>query len=177
MFSLLASPGTAGGQDDAPDWPEGTQYEPEPYTPGEVVPAPHFEDEREDADDDEFRDPYGAAIETPTTNQFSSQVRYVLERIEVTGNTRTKSRLIRKFVPLEPGQFLDPESPDLVATEWRLMGTGWFDRVDIRLERGEKSAIVKRRLQEASRETGIKVRSSWEDKTQRALLWKRTAKR
>ena len=47
----------------------------------------------------------------------------------------------------------------------------------IELERGEKSAIVKRRLQEASRETGIKIRSSWEDKTQRALLWKRTSKR
>ncbi len=47
----------------------------------------------------------------------------------------------------------------------------------IELERGEKAAIVKRRLQEASRETGIKVRSSWEDKSQRALLWKRTSKR
>ena len=42
---------------------------------------------------------------------------------------------------------------------------------------GEKAAIVKRRLQEASRETGIKIRSSWEDKSQRALLWKGTAKR
>ena len=41
----------------------------------------------------------------------------------------------------------------------------------------EKAAIVKRRLQEASRETGIKIRSSWGDKSQRALLWKRTAKR
>ena len=47
----------------------------------------------------------------------------------------------------------------------------------IELERGEKATVVKRLLQEASRETGIKVRSSWEDKTQRALLWKRTAKR
>ena len=47
----------------------------------------------------------------------------------------------------------------------------------IELERGEKAAIVKRRLQEASRETGIKIRSSWEDKSQRALLWKRTARR
>ena len=47
----------------------------------------------------------------------------------------------------------------------------------IELERGEKAAIVKRRLQEAFRETGIKIRSSWEDKSQRALLWKRTARR
>ncbi len=47
----------------------------------------------------------------------------------------------------------------------------------IELERGEKAAIVKRRLQEASRETGIKIRSSWEDRSQRALLWKRTPRR
>ena len=44
----------------------------------------------------------------------------------------------------------------------------------IELSRGEKSAVVKRRLQEASRETGIKIRSSWESST--ALVWKRTGK-
>ncbi len=42
----------------------------------------------------------------------------------------------------------------------------------IELERGEKQATVKRLLQEASRECGIKVRSSWEDKSQHVLLWK-----
>ena len=47
----------------------------------------------------------------------------------------------------------------------------------IELDRGEKPAIVKRRLQEASRETGISVRSSWEDPSQRALLWKRTGRK
>lgn len=135
-------------QDESPDWPEGTPYEPgapdeieppptdrlEPYRPGEVVPAPPDED----PDDQELYDPYGGASEDRATSQISSQVRYILERIEVIGNTRTKARVIRKFVPLRPGQFLDPESPELLATEWRLMGTGWFNWVDIRLERGEK---------------------------------------
>ena len=46
----------------------------------------------------------------------------------------------------------------------------------IELERGEKQATVKRLLQEASRESGIKVRSSWEDKTQHVLLWKRAGR-
>ncbi len=115
---------------------------PEPYTPGEVVPAPHLEDQRTKDTEDEFRDPYGVASERRPTDQITSQVRYILERIEVVGNTRTKSRAIRKFIPLDPGQFLDPESPELVATEWRLMGTGWFDWVDIRLERGQRSGYV-----------------------------------
>ena len=46
----------------------------------------------------------------------------------------------------------------------------------IELTRGEKSATVKRLLQQASRESGIKVRSSWEDSSQRVLLWKLTGR-
>ncbi len=45
----------------------------------------------------------------------------------------------------------------------------------IELQRGERQAIVKRRLQEASRQCGIKIRSSWE--TPRTLVWKRTRTR
>ncbi len=44
----------------------------------------------------------------------------------------------------------------------------------IELERGEDPAAVKRLLREASRETGIRVRSSWEDSEQRVLFWKKT---
>ena len=45
----------------------------------------------------------------------------------------------------------------------------------IELQRGERQAIVKRRLQEASRECGIKIRSSWENP--RTLVWQRTRSR
>ena len=44
----------------------------------------------------------------------------------------------------------------------------------VELERGEKAAVVKRRLQEASRQEGIKIRSSCE--SPRSLVWKRTGK-
>ena len=44
----------------------------------------------------------------------------------------------------------------------------------IELARGERASVVKRRLQEASREAGIRIRSSWEDASQRVLYWKRT---
>ena len=46
----------------------------------------------------------------------------------------------------------------------------------IELERGERAQIVKRRLTEAARETGIRVRSSWDDESERVLLWKRIGK-
>ena len=48
-------------------------------------------------------------------------------------------------------------------------------RID--LSTGDKPARVKRLLAEASKEVGVKVRSSWEDaKKPRVLLWKRTGK-
>lgn len=132
MALLAASPLTAGAQ--------GSDPKGEPYRPGEVVSTQEPVDSTEG--DDEFRDRYGVASERRELDQPTSQVRYILEGIVVSGNKRTKARLVRKFVPIKPGDFLDPESPELLATEWRLMGTGWFDSVDIRLERGAERGYV-----------------------------------
>ena len=129
---MLVSAAIAGAQ--------GADAKGEPYRPGEVVAAPAQDDE--DAEDEEFRDPYGAAGEGRHADQISSQVRYVLEGIVVIGNKRTKAHTIRKFIPLKRGDFMDPESPELLATEWRLMGTGWFNSVELRLERGAERGYV-----------------------------------
>ena len=127
----------------------------EPYRPGDVVPAPAEQGESEDEGPEEFRDPYGVASEGRHSDQVSSQVRYVLEGIVVTGNKRTKAHVVRKFVPLKQGDFLDPESPELLDTEWRLMGTGWFDSVDIRLERGAERGYVVLVVQVKERNTFV----------------------
>jgi hypothetical protein len=133
LLALLHLPTIASAQ--------GADPKGEPYQPGDPVavpaPAEPVADESE-----EFRDRYGVASENRHADQISSQVRYVLEGIVVSGNTRTKAHTVRKFIPLKQGDFLDPESPELVATEWRLMGTGWFDSVDIRLERGAEHGYV-----------------------------------
>ena len=50
------------------------------------------------------------------------------------------------------------------------------DAGKIELERGDRPQIVKRRLTEASRDTRVRVRASWEDESQRVLLWKRVGK-
>ncbi len=44
----------------------------------------------------------------------------------------------------------------------------------IDLERGDRPATVKRLLQEAAKEAGMKVRSSWTDSKQKTLVWKKT---
>ena len=51
------------------------------------------------------------------------------------------------------------------------------DAGSVELERGEKPAIVKRRLQEAARHANLRIRSSWTDSQQRMLVWKRVGKR
>ena len=43
----------------------------------------------------------------------------------------------------------------------------------IELDKEDDPAATKRLLRQASKEVGIKVRSSWEDDSKRALLWKR----
>ena len=46
----------------------------------------------------------------------------------------------------------------------------------IELGRGEKASTVKTQLALASKEVGVKVRSSWEDKQRRVLLWKKAGR-
>jgi hypothetical protein len=54
------------------------------------------------------------------------------------------------------------------------LGAGDAGRIE--LGRGDVSSTVKRHLAEAAKETGTKVRSSWEDKRQRVLLWKKVGR-
>ncbi len=60
---------------------------------------------------------------------------YLLERIDIVGNT-TSAEVIRSFVPLEPGELLDVDDPDIDRVRFQLLGTGWFNDVRLRLRRG-----------------------------------------
>ncbi len=51
------------------------------------------------------------------------------------------------------------------------------DAGSVELERGEKPAIVKRRLQEAARHANVRIRCSWTDSQQRMLVWKKVGTR
>ena len=51
------------------------------------------------------------------------------------------------------------------------------DAGSVELERGEKPATVKRLLQEAARQSNIRIRSSWTDGQQRMLVWKKVGAR
>ena len=80
-----------------------------------------------------------------------------------------------KFRTLNPDQVHVGRGKDAHAARAlfvKAIEAGDAGRID--LEPGDKPAILKRRLREASEQLGIKVRSSWTDESQTTLLWKRT---
>ncbi len=84
---------------------------------------------------------------------FFEDVRYLLERVEVRGNTKTDTGLIRSFVPLRPGEVLDVEEPRVESIRWRLLATGWFDDVRLSVERGSRRGYVVLVVQVTERNT------------------------
>lgn len=121
---------------------------------GDVVEVaePFFDEDRspEEADSNEAESTTG---EEPAHDFFdpddvdveSSQdvrVQYVVESVVVRGNTRTRTAVIRRYVPYRRGDVLDPEDTALETLTWRLRGTGWFDDVSLNLEPGSRRGYV-----------------------------------
>lgn len=69
-------------------------------------------------------------------------LRYVLEGIEIRGNTTTLARVIQRFVPFKSGAVLDVDDEELERTRFRLLGTGFFRDVQLSLRRGTKRGHV-----------------------------------
>jgi outer membrane protein assembly factor BamA len=82
-------------------------------------------------------------VAPPTSTEGDAPaIRYLLERVAVRGNARVRTGLIRSFVPLNTGHAFAVDDPEIEALRYRLLGTGWFDRVDLHLERGKERGWV-----------------------------------
>ena len=71
-----------------------------------------------------------------------ASLRYVLEGVQVLGNTTTLARVIMSFVPFRAGDVLDVDDKELSLTRFRLLGTGFFRDVQLSLRRGSKRGYV-----------------------------------
>jgi outer membrane protein insertion porin family len=71
-------------------------------------------------------------------------LRYVLDGVEVRGNTTTLSRVVLRYVPFHAGDTIDVDEKELELTRFRLLGTGFFRDVQLSLRKGSKrgSAIL-----------------------------------
>lgn len=69
-------------------------------------------------------------------------LRYTLERIEVRGNSRTRTRVILRYLKFKPGDILDVDDPELTLTRYRVLGTGFFRDVQFALRKGSRRGQV-----------------------------------
>lgn len=69
-------------------------------------------------------------------------VRYVVDSVVVTGNSRTRDSVILRFVPFTPGDILDVDDPRLELTKFRLLGTGFFREATMSLRKGASPGHV-----------------------------------
>jgi outer membrane protein insertion porin family len=65
-------------------------------------------------------------------------LRYVIEGIEVRGNTATLTRVVLRYVPYRAGDTLNVDDKELELTRFRLLGTGFFREVSLSLRRGSR---------------------------------------
>ncbi|MEM7448991.1 MAG: BamA/TamA family outer membrane protein [Myxococcota bacterium] len=70
-------------------------------------------------------------------------IRYQLEEVRIQGNTQTRDSVIRSFIPLDVGDTLDVDDPLVEVIKFRLVGTGWFESVQLRLARGSRRGWVR----------------------------------
>jgi outer membrane protein assembly factor BamA len=76
-------------------------------------------------------DRFDAALESPPQ---------VVEAIDIRGNRRTQSGVIRRRLVLREGDLVDDDK--ILASRLRLLGTGFFKQVEFRLERGSRRGRV-----------------------------------
>ncbi len=132
-----AQPALDAGPEPASEPEPEPEPAPEPASgpePGQVPVSQAGSDSASSADHD-FASPEAGPASTGT------KIVYVLERIDIVGN-RTREDIIRRFVPLTAGDRFDVDNPQIERIRWRLMGTGWFNDVHLRLDRGSARGRV-----------------------------------
>lgn len=87
-------------------------------------------------------------------------MRYELEGIRIKGNTRTRDRVILRYVPFRAGDELDLDDPRLELTRYRLLGTGFFSDVQLSLAKGSRRGAVFLKIDVVERNT-IVVNDLW----------------
>jgi len=87
------------------------------------------------------RCPQGGASPSASEGE-GAQLRYELERIQVRGNLRTRERVVLRYVKLRPGDIVDVDDPELELLRYRLLGTGFFQRVNLSLRKGSQRGKV-----------------------------------
>lgn len=80
-------------------------------------------------------------------------LKYALDGIEIRGNTKTRSRVVLRYVPFHAGDVVDVDDPKFELTRYRLLGTGFFRDVQLSLRKGQRRGHVILVIEVAERNT------------------------
>jgi outer membrane protein insertion porin family len=83
-----------------------------------------------------------AAAAVPEAPESSFGPLLVIEAIEVHGNSSTAERLIRRALPLAPGDALRAGDPRFQQARFKILATGFFRDVVLRLRKGSRHSRV-----------------------------------
>jgi outer membrane protein assembly factor BamA len=64
--------------------------------------------------------------------------RYLLQKIIVRGNKKSLRRVVLSYVDLRPGEMFSADDPRLEMARYRLLASGYFERVSLSLKRGDR---------------------------------------
>lgn len=154
IASLVAWGGAAFGQAPAQKTWGGAEEAPKEPAPPAETPAPPTEPTATPAEVPEGEQP--GIVRAPG----KVGLRYVLEGVEVRGNTTTLARVVLRFVPFRAGDTLDVDDKELQLTRFRLLGTGFFRDVQLSLRKGTKRGYVVLVVEVVERNT-IVVNDLW----------------
>ena len=148
----------------APAPPAGADAAPDTWGSGRARPPPAREllggddelmIEVQEAEEDEPELRTRAGGSPSRAGMLDLAVRYTLESIEVRGNTRTRSRVVLRYVPFRAGDVIDVDDPQVEYTRYRLLGTGFFRDVQFSLKKGSKRGLVVLAIEVEERNTII----------------------
>ncbi len=122
--------GKPGVVEPPPAGKDGVPPEPPPGTVGTAIGGSTVASHTEAQDD------------IPPPHASRAGLRYVLENVEVRGNTSTLTRVVLRHVPYRAGDSLDVDDPNLELVRFRLLGTGYFRAAQLSLRKGTKRGSV-----------------------------------
>jgi outer membrane protein assembly factor BamA len=130
---VAASPGRRAFAQPAPSDPPGEQKPPAATAPPpEPAAPPAATTESEPA----------TPPPQPDAVTERARTRYTLQGIEVRGNSRTRARVVLRYVPFRTGDAFDVNDPEVELTRYRLLGTGFFSSVQLSLRKGDRRGDV-----------------------------------
>ena len=143
-----AQPPSAAPDSTSPSAAPSSSAPPAPDTWGAAEPQPKLDQPAEptpklapEAPSDACPCPGQDIVET-RTGPAALAVRYTLEGVEVRGNTRTRARVVLRYVPFKQGDVFDVDDPEVELSRYRLLGTGFFRDVQFSLRKGSSRGLV-----------------------------------